>query len=82
MDNMFRFTQVPGQQVVEAYCKLAEKAEQAELLSGELIERARLEGFRRAVEIYCPDTPGFSCTSGYLIMAADRHLMALEAPNE
>lgn len=77
MDS-FRFTEVPGSRVVDAYCALAEQASAASTHHATQTIEAQMRGFRQAVEIYCPDTPGYSCTSGHLIMAADRHIEEIE----
>lgn len=71
-----RAVEVPGGRVIEAYCKLVDDVNAtANHTEAERIAEARLAGFRQAVEIYCPDTPHYSCTAGYLMMAADRYSM-------
>jgi hypothetical protein len=79
VNDMCRFVEVPGRNVIDAYCAMAERAASARTDDARRIIEAEMRGFRQAVEIYCPDTPGYSCTSGRLIMEADAHMMALEA---
>lgn len=76
MDRI-RAVEVPGERVVDAYCALVDAINDTVPGSeAERIAEAKAAGFRQAVEIYCPDTPGYSCTAGHLLMAADRHTMS------
>lgn len=86
-----RAVEVPGDKVIAAYIELDQKArvlyrqwaesdyrdrqkqQQCQLAQG------RVEGFRLAAELYCPSVPGYSCTSGRLIMSAELHAMEQEA---
>lgn len=72
----FRAVQVPGAEIVAAYCALTDAINATpEYSDAERIAEARRDGFADAVEMYCPSTPCYSNTRGHLLMQADLYMM-------
>jgi hypothetical protein len=79
LEGTWRAVEVPGDQVMAAYFALTDALNAAPVMSEAYrIAHARREGFVDAVNIYCPDVPGFLNLRGHMLMAADRHEMDCE----
>lgn len=87
----WRACPVPGDAVMAAYFELERVRRIAEaewwkdttdkeLWLAYSVAQAECKGFRAAVEHYCPSQPGYSHTSGHMLMAADMHFDEQEAP--